>query len=109
GNGPPIEATVASVAANAAAGLGRTATLQVTWPKTPTIGATGQVSIVVQSKEDVLLAPRKAVRSAGVRRFVQYMSGSSPKGANVEVGIMSAARAEILSGLPEGQVVVVGP
>jgi multidrug efflux pump subunit AcrA (membrane-fusion protein) len=104
-----IDASVVSVAANMAAGIGRTATLQVNWAKEPTIGATGQVSIVVQSKDNVLLVPRKSVRSAGARRFVQYMSGSSRKVANIEVGIVSDDMAEIVSGLTEGQIVVVGP
>jgi hypothetical protein len=37
------------------------------------------------------------------------MSGSSRKVANVEVGIITGDTAEIVSGLTEGQVVVVGP
>ena len=106
----PIDATLTAVAANTNAGVGRTATLQVVWPKAaPAIGTVAQVSIVTQKKDDVLLVPKKAVRSAGTRKFVQYMSGSSRKVANVEVGIISGDMAEILSGLTEGQVVVVGP
>ena len=64
---------------------------------------------MTQNKDNVLLVPKKSVRSAGARKFVQYMSGSSRKVANVEVGIISGDMAEILSGLTEGQVVVVGP
>jgi multidrug efflux pump subunit AcrA (membrane-fusion protein) len=106
----PIDATLIAVVANTTAGIGRTATLQVNWPKTPpNIGATAQVGIIIQTKDDVLLVPKKAVRSAGARRFVQYMNGSSRKVANVEVGIVSDDMAEILSGLTVGQVVVVGP
>jgi hypothetical protein len=106
----PIDATLTAVAANTAAGIGRTATLQVNWPKAPpAIGTTAQVGIIIQTKDDVLLVPKKAVRSAGARRFVQYMSGSSRKVANIEVGIVSDDMAEIVSGLTVGQVVVVGP
>jgi multidrug resistance efflux pump len=106
----PIDATLSSIAANTAAGVGRTAALQVSWPKgTPAIGAVAQVSIVLQNKDNVLLVPKKSVRSAGARKFVQYMSGSNRKVANVEVGIISGDMAEIISGLTEGQVVVVGP
>jgi HlyD family secretion protein len=105
-----LDATVMSVAANAAAGVGRTATLQVNWPdKAPSVGSTAQVGIVVQTKDNVLLVPKKAVRSAGARKFVQYMSGSSRKVANVEVGIVTDDMAEIVSGVTEGQIVVVGP
>jgi HlyD family secretion protein len=106
----PIDATLSSIAANTAAGVGRTAALQVNWPKgAPAIGAVAQVSIVLQNKDNVLLVPKKSVRSAGARKFVQYMSGSNRKVANVEVGIISGDMAEINSGLTEGQVVVVGP
>jgi hypothetical protein len=66
------------------------------------------VGIVVQNKDNVLLVPKKAVRSAGTRKFVQYMSGSSRKVANVEVGIVTDDMAEIVSGLTEGQIVIVG-
>jgi RND family efflux transporter MFP subunit len=105
-----IEATLTSVAANTAAGVGRTATLQVSWPKdAPAIGTAAQVTIVVQHKDGVLIVPKKALRSAGTRRFVQYVSGSNRKVANVEVGTVSDDMAEITSGLTEGQVVIVGP
>lgn len=106
----PVDATLVSVAPNTTAGVGKTAMLKVTWPdKAPAIGATAQVSIVTQHKDGVLLVPKKAVRSAGTRKFVQYVSGSSRKVANVEVGIVSSDMAEIVSGLTEGQVVIVGP
>lgn len=105
-----IDATLASITANTAAGVGRTATLQVNWSNDlPAIGTTAQVSIVVQRKDGVLLVPKKAVRSAGTRRFVQYVSGTNRKVANIEVGIVSDDMAEIVSGLAEGQVVVVAP
>jgi HlyD family secretion protein len=106
----PLEGSVSSLAANQAAGVGRTATLKMNWTgNPPAIGSQAQVSIIEQAKNNVLLIPRKAIRSAGSRKFVQYMSGSSRKVANVEVGIVSDTMAEIASGLSEGQVVVVGP
>jgi RND family efflux transporter MFP subunit len=109
-DGTTVDAALTSVAPNQAAGVGKTATLQISWPKDPpAIGTTAQVSIVVQRKDGVLLVPKKAVRSAGSRRFVQYMSGSTRKVANVEVGITTSDTVEIVSGLTEGQVVVVGP
>jgi hypothetical protein len=107
-DGPSLEATIASVAASSN-GLGRTAQLKVAWgSEIPGIGKTSQVGVVVQRKENVLLAPRKAIRTAGARKYVQYVSGSTRKIANVEVGIVSENDVEILSGLTEGQVLVVG-
>jgi multidrug resistance efflux pump len=110
GTNVPLDGTVSLLAANQAAGVGRTATLKMNWiGNPPALGSQAQVSIIVQAKDDVVLVPRKAIRSAGSRKFVQYMSGSSRKVANVEVGIVSDTMAEIVSGLSEGQVVVVGP
>ena len=57
----------------------------------------------------MLLVPKKAVHVAGARQYVQYMSGSSRKIANVEVGITTDLYAEITNGLTEGQIIVVGP
>ena len=109
GSTTPIDAAVSSVVPNKNAGVGRTAILKVSWPdKTPSVGTNAQVGIVVQNKDNVLLVPKKAIRSAGTRKFVQYMSGSSRKVANVEVGIVTDDMAEIVSGLTEGQIVIVG-
>jgi multidrug efflux pump subunit AcrA (membrane-fusion protein) len=106
--GPSLEATISSVSASAN-GVGRMAQLKVTWgAEVPGIGKTSQVAVIVQHKENVLLAPKKAIRTAGARKYVQYVSGSTRKIANVEVGISSENDVEILTGLTEGQVVVVG-
>jgi len=110
GVGNPIDATVKSLASNQAAGVGKTALLSVTWPgDPPAIGTAADVALVTQHKDNVLLVPKKAVRSAGSRKFVQYVSGTSHKVANVEVGITSGDMVEIVSGLTEGQVIIVGP
>ena len=106
----PLDATLVSVASNQSAGVGKTAKLRVDWPATPpAIGTTVQVSLVVQHKDGVVLVPKKAVRSAGTRKFVQFISAGSRKVANVEVGIVTSDLVEITSGLTEGQIVVVGP
>jgi HlyD family secretion protein len=109
GDGAPYAGTVASVTANTS-GLGRTAVIKVDWPKdVPTIGRTATVMITVVHKDDVLLVPRKAVHSAGQTRYVQYLNGSSRKVANIQIGITSGDLIEVVSGLTEGQIVVVAP
>jgi len=109
GDGTPYTGTVASVTANTS-GLGRTAVIKVDWPKdVPTIGRTATVMITVVHKDDVLLVPRKAVHSAGQTRYVQYLNGSSRKVANIQIGITSGDLIEVVSGLTEGQIVVVAP
>ena len=65
-------------------------------------------TIVVQQKEDALIVPTRAVKTAGKRKFVEYMDGAVRRAQNVEVGIVTDAEAEILSGLREGQVILAG-
>lgn len=103
GSSQDLEAVVTDIQ-DAPGGLGRTAQFRVTWPSTqPALGAAIELKVTVQQKNDVLLVPQKSVRSAGVRRYVEYMDGTVRRVVNVDVGIVSGGNAEILSGLREGQ------
>jgi len=106
----PLNGTVGGVGSNPN-GSGRVAHVRVDWGSSelPKVGRTAQVGVTLQHKDNVLLVPKKAVRTAGPRTYVQFMSGSSRRIANVEVGITTDQDAEITSGLTEGQIVVVGP
>lgn len=70
-------------------------------------GMTANADIVVARKEDVLLVPNRAVRSSGGRRVVEVPGEEGPKEVPVEVGLRNESMTEILSGLSEGQQVVV--
>lgn len=66
------------------------------------------VTVLLASKEGVLWLPPDAIRSAGGRTFVIINSESGPQRVDVELGLQTRDRVEIISGLEEGQVVV-GP
>jgi RND family efflux transporter MFP subunit len=66
------------------------------------------VTVLLASKEGVLWLPPDAIRSAGGRTFVIVNSESGPQRVDVEIGLQTRDRVEIVSGLEEGQVVV-GP
>ena len=66
------------------------------------------VTVLLASKEGVLWLPPDAIRSAGGRTFVIINSESGPQRVDVETGLQTRDRVEIVSGLEEGQVVV-GP
>jgi multidrug efflux pump subunit AcrA (membrane-fusion protein) len=84
--------------------------LDVDWQTdTPAYGTLAQVQLQVNQKTGVLLVPKKAVHTAGQRRYVQVQAGAGRKIVNVDVGIVSSESAEILTGLTEGQTVYVGP
>jgi RND family efflux transporter MFP subunit len=79
-------------------------------PSANTYQAGDNVTVIVllASKEGVLWLPPDAIRSAGGRTFVIINSESGPQRVDVEIGLQTRDRVEILSGLEEGQVVV-GP
>lgn len=66
------------------------------------------VTVLLASKENVLWLPPDAIRSAGGRTFVIINSESGPQRIDVEIGLQTRDRVEIVSGLEENQVVV-GP
>jgi multidrug efflux pump subunit AcrA (membrane-fusion protein) len=66
------------------------------------------VVVLLASKEGALWLPPDAIRSAGGRTFVIINSDNGPKRVDIEIGLQTRDRVEIVSGLEEGQVVV-GP
>lgn len=66
------------------------------------------VTVLLASQEAVLWLPPDAIRSAGGRTFVIINSDSGPQRVDIEIGLQTRDRVEIVSGLEEGQVVV-GP
>ena len=88
---------------------GRLAQLQIDWPTAvkPQFGVSSTATVLVQQKDGALIVPQKAIRTAGPRRYVEYLDGSQRRVANVEVGIVSGVEAEVLSGLIDGQSVLV--
>ncbi len=65
-----------------------------------------EVRAVLEVKDDVLWLPPLAVRDFGGRRFVVIDEGGRQRRVDVTVGIQSADRLEILTGLEAGQVVL---
>jgi multidrug efflux pump subunit AcrA (membrane-fusion protein) len=79
-------------------------------PAVDTYQSGDKVTVMIQlaSKQGVLWLPPDAIRKAGGRTFVIVNSDSGPKRVDIEIGLQTRDRVEILSGLTEGQVVV-GP
>ncbi len=104
-----------SVSGSVLAVVGRAETspaLQVAVPwmgAPPALGAPAQVVVTLQQRENALLAPLRAIRSAGTRRYVEYLEDGNRRTADVEVGIVAGNDAEIVRGLTEGQLLLIGP
>lgn len=91
-------------------GVGRTVQLGAIWPEpSPAIGTPVQVIVTLREKDNVLLIPQKAIRSAGARRFVEVVDGQNRTMTDVEIGIVSNGQAEVISGLRQDQLVLVNP
>jgi len=68
-------------------------------------GDTATVTVVLARREGVLWLPPKAIR-ADSRSYVLVQRGDRPERVDVETGLTTADRVEILSGLNEGDVVI---
>ena len=69
-------------------------------------GMSGTAAVIVASKQAVLAVPNLAVRSQGGRRFVQVLRDGTPQDAEVEFGISNESVTEVVSGLEEGEQVL---
>jgi len=74
-------------------------------------GMTVDVSILTAAREDILLVPDSAIDRSGGQTVVQVQVGSAeepeePETRVVEVGVTDYMQTEIISGLKEGEVVV---
>lgn len=108
-DGGEFDATVDSIL-EGESGVGRMVQLGAVWPEpSPAIGTPVQVIVTVREKDNVLLIPQKAIRSAGARRFVEVIDGQNRTMTDVEIGIVSNGNAEVVSGLRQDQLVLVNP
>ena len=69
-------------------------------------GMTAGVSIVVERREDVLMVPNRAVRSTGRQRVVEVLYQDQVIQAPVTLGMSNDTMTEVVSGLKEGDQVV---
>jgi macrolide-specific efflux system membrane fusion protein len=70
-------------------------------------GMTVSVSIITDVATDVLAVPSSAVKSSSSGSYVQVLENGQPTDVSVEVGMTTDSYVEILSGLTEGQEIIV--
>ncbi len=72
-------------------------------------GMTANIDMVTESRSNVLVAPQRAVRTINGTRMAKIRVGSTVMDVPVTTGLMgSDGNVEVLSGLKEGDMVVVG-
>ncbi|MBI5879357.1 MAG: efflux RND transporter periplasmic adaptor subunit [Chloroflexi bacterium] len=70
-------------------------------------GMTANVSIIVDKRENVLLVPNRALRTQGGQRVVQLQTPVGVAQTPVTIGLAGDTQTEIVSGIKEGDVVVI--
>lgn len=70
-------------------------------------GMTGTASVIVASKQGVLTVPNAAIRTSGGVRSVQVLKDGEAQDAQVTFGIANDTVTEVVSGLSEGDLVVI--
>ncbi len=73
---------------------------------TPREGMAANVDITAQRKDDVLLLPNRALETVGRRQYVTLMESGITRKVEVETGLSNPTDTEVVSGLSEGQVVI---
>lgn len=71
------------------------------------VGTAGTLEVVADSRENVLSVPTKAIYNAGDQRYVYVMGADNMREVRwVETGLYGDSTVEILSGLTEGEKVI---
>ncbi len=77
-----------------------------TIPEGATFGSSVDIVITTVKKDNTLIIPNRGLRSYLGRNYVQVLDGERRIEYDVELGIKSAIEVEIISGLKEGQKVI---
>jgi multidrug efflux pump subunit AcrA (membrane-fusion protein) len=87
---------------------GRRGIVRVDWPDpAPASGANIQLQAVVGQKADALLVPLRAVKGSGERRTAEIVDQAGQRSiVDLKLGITSGEDIEVLSGVVDGQAVV---
>lgn len=76
-------------------------------PKSAALGGSAELSIILETKKDTLVVPKAAVKSFMGSNTVEVLDGNKKISLDVEKGIETYSEVEILSGLKEGQKVII--
>ena len=72
------------------------------------VGMTANVAITVDQRQGVLLVPNRAIKTQGRQKTVQVQTATDVTTKVVTIGLQNDNQAEVLTGLNEGDAVVIG-
>jgi hypothetical protein len=73
----------------------------------PVPGMNGRAMLVTEERKDVLVVPNRAIRRRGEDIVVEVVVDGKPEIRGIETGLSDTDNTEVLSGLEEGDLVVV--
>lgn len=76
-------------------------------PKDVTMGDTVQLSVILDKRTNVIAIPRNAIQKYLGRTYVKVLEDGLTKEKDVEIGLETATKAEILEGINEGEKLVI--
>ncbi len=106
----PFQGQITAIAPNATVQSGVTnyqITMSIRQPTGLRSGMTATAQVVYQQRQDVLLIPSRAIRTAGRERTVQLLVDGKPETRTIEVGLSDDQRTEVTSGLQLGDQVLI--
>lgn len=105
----PIPATLVSLPAVDRLGRTLPAVFELERPEQRLeLGMRGNAAVYLQRRENVLLVPNAAIRRFSGGTFIQVVTGDVRRDVSVQLGLVGEIESEVLSGLDEGQKVVIG-
>ncbi len=75
-------------------------------PQDAHAGMTGRAELVLARREDVLVLPKRAVQRYSTKRYVNILVNGVRVERDIDVGLETATEVEIISGLEEGEEVI---
>ena len=88
---------------------GVTIPIEITFDEMPTdlaLGLSGDAEFVVSEKENSLIIPKEFLRSLNGKDVVYILENNKPIAKEVEIGLNTISKVEIINGLNEGQEIV---
>jgi HlyD family secretion protein len=86
---------------------GHLAQIQANWSDDrPPLGATVQIGVTLNRRSNVVIIPQRAIHASGDRRYVEILDGNDRKQVDVQLGATSLDDTEIVSGVSDGQIVI---
>ena len=76
-------------------------------PETVKLGDSANVSYTIEKSENTIVIPKQVIRTFVNRKYVMLLEDGLRVERDIETGIETVTQAEIISGLSEGEVVIV--